>query len=143
MVHVLVGDIEAGRLRPPQHDRHRLVVRQHDFGRRSPVEPDLLTGCGQDPFVLEMLDLGPDQRADLVVGQPGLRLRWQVVGDMAHGLFQVEDRRRRLVAESERLAPHRDRGDGEHGNGGEHGEQPDHPGKLTSRGLRQCEDVVP
>ena len=50
VVDVLVGDVEAGLLGPAQHDRHSLVVRQHHVGRRSPLEPDLLTRRGQDPL---------------------------------------------------------------------------------------------
>ena len=103
-VDVLVGDVEADLLGPAEHDGHRLVVGQHHVGRVAVGQHDVAARPGQDARVLEVVELGPDQLAHLVVGQAGLRLEREVVGHLGHGLVEIEDRGRGLVPEAERLS---------------------------------------
>src|SRR5690606_18062844 len=126
---VLVGHVELLVLDGREHGGEDVVVVDDDVGL-GPL--DVLAGHGGDAGLVEVLEGGPDEGPDLVVGEAGLDGLRQPVADVLDGLVEVEDGGWGLVTEPEGLGAHEGRGDGEHRDGADDEKQPAHVAQPTS-----------
>ena len=120
---VLVGHVDVEPLGLVDQVGHGVRLVDHDG-----VDDllDLVHGDGRlQPLRAHLGHVGPQQRAHLVGGEPGLRRRRELVGHVVDGLVQHVDGAGRDGVEPVRFPTDRDRRDAEHGHRRQHEDDDD------------------